>query len=283
MRILLITDTHGKIDRINEFAAEYRADACIHCGDFGFFDAASIRNLRSAELQKMIRHCNRIMEKEKALLCASSQEIQAEFILQNRIAGTFDDYLTKKKSFCIPVYAVWGNHEDVRVIEQLRKDPLHNLTLLDEKTTVMLEDIRLYGCGGDFNEKYLPLAKKLGIPWIRNQIKSAFWQYRELMDTLAQYPPGEKRIQITHADPHECPFLETLAYRSGASLTLSGHMHRQESLQWETTDFSGLQETFPDLAAPEHTVSSIRHLNLPPAKPVILEITGSNWKLEIEK
>ena len=38
MRVLLLTDTHGEIEQINNFAAEYNADACLHCGDIGLFD-----------------------------------------------------------------------------------------------------------------------------------------------------------------------------------------------------------------------------------------------------
>jgi hypothetical protein len=56
MRVLLLTDTHGKIDQINAFAAKYNAQACIHCGDIGLFDYESIRSLPAEELTKIIRH-----------------------------------------------------------------------------------------------------------------------------------------------------------------------------------------------------------------------------------
>jgi hypothetical protein len=38
MRLLLISDTHGKLGIINELVAHVRVDAVIHAGDFGFFD-----------------------------------------------------------------------------------------------------------------------------------------------------------------------------------------------------------------------------------------------------
>jgi len=35
MRFLLLSDTHGKLGIINDLAADVRADAVIHAGDFG--------------------------------------------------------------------------------------------------------------------------------------------------------------------------------------------------------------------------------------------------------
>jgi predicted phosphodiesterase len=36
MRFLLIRDTHGTLEIINELASNVRADAVIHAGGFGF-------------------------------------------------------------------------------------------------------------------------------------------------------------------------------------------------------------------------------------------------------
>ena len=37
-RILLISDTHGNLDIINQLVAQTHADMAIHAGDFGFYD-----------------------------------------------------------------------------------------------------------------------------------------------------------------------------------------------------------------------------------------------------
>ena len=42
MRLLLISDTHGKLDIINELSAQTQADAVIHAGDFGFYKCCTI-------------------------------------------------------------------------------------------------------------------------------------------------------------------------------------------------------------------------------------------------
>ncbi len=44
MRLLLISDTHGKLGIINALVAHVRADGVIHAGDFGFFDDGSIES-----------------------------------------------------------------------------------------------------------------------------------------------------------------------------------------------------------------------------------------------
>jgi predicted phosphodiesterase len=35
MRLLLISDTHGRLDIIDELSAQTLSDAVIHAGDFG--------------------------------------------------------------------------------------------------------------------------------------------------------------------------------------------------------------------------------------------------------
>lgn len=42
-KILLVSDTHGKLDCINQLAEKTKADLVIHAGDFGFYDDSSYR------------------------------------------------------------------------------------------------------------------------------------------------------------------------------------------------------------------------------------------------
>lgn len=35
MRILVLSDTHGHLDLINTLVEKHKADAVVHCGDFG--------------------------------------------------------------------------------------------------------------------------------------------------------------------------------------------------------------------------------------------------------
>jgi len=61
------------------------------------------------------------------------------------------DYLVGTKKFSVPIYTVWGNHEDISVVEKLKeRTNIHNLFLLDEQNTYEIEGIRLCGIGGNF-------------------------------------------------------------------------------------------------------------------------------------
>lgn len=288
-RILLLSDTHGNLDLINRFAAEYHADLCIHCGDVGFFTAQSVLQLPHAELTRMVRHSALSAERKEFLLALEPQKLTQE-VISERLAGNFEDYLAGAKRFDIPVYAVWGNHEDVKIIEQLQHTPVENFTLLHETNPVVIDKVRFYGLGGDFNEKHLTMSEKGGIPVVKHQIKSSFFQYAKLCRTLDGLPQEETRIQITHVSPIENPFIELVANHCRASLTLSGHMHRNEHQFFNGRTageldvyYSELKKRFPRLPwkilQPQGTSKSAKHINLAAQKPLVIEIDNGNWQI----
>ena len=289
MRVLLLTDTHGKIDIIDQLADRCHADACIHCGDIGLFDSVSIRNMPAGELKKIIRHASSLTEDEKARYSSLPQAELAELVLQRKLAGNFEEYLTGKKTFSVPVYAVWGNHEEGRIVSRLRSEPLKNLTLLDENDSVLLEGVRLYGLGGNFNEKHFLLPPQQGLSG--RQLKSTLQQYADLAEMLDSFPADETRIQITHCDPAEVPFLEALACRCGASLTFSGHMHRKETRR--TASFCGNGDDVFRSGAKKYPsalwekllkrswpAQAMEHFNLTPAQPLVAEIAGTIFQIQ---
>lgn len=49
-RILLLSDTHGHLDVINELSLKTNSDFVIHAGDFGFYDEKSVYRLSHREL-----------------------------------------------------------------------------------------------------------------------------------------------------------------------------------------------------------------------------------------
>lgn len=53
-KILLLSDTHGNLDIINELALKLSADCVIHAGDFGFYDENSVYRLSHRELRLLI-------------------------------------------------------------------------------------------------------------------------------------------------------------------------------------------------------------------------------------
>ena len=56
MKILLVSDTHGKLDSINKLVEKTKSDLVIHAGDFGFYDDSSYRRLSTRELLLLVSH-----------------------------------------------------------------------------------------------------------------------------------------------------------------------------------------------------------------------------------
>lgn len=130
-RILLISDTHGNLDTINQKVEETNADMVIHAGDFGFYDDQSINRLSPRELRLLISHSP--IWRQYNVDKQTKRETFIEIVKKHKLLGDFPDYISGEKQFSVPVYAVWGNHEDVQVLKRLSKVlRIDNLHLLDE-------------------------------------------------------------------------------------------------------------------------------------------------------
>ncbi len=118
MRLLLISDTHGKLSTINELSSRVQADAVIHAGDFGFYDDGSFERLSDRELRLHVTHSDLPRAEKNNLLSLPRNDLikQAQKL---RLLGEFQSYIDRRDSFQVPVYAVWGNHEDKEVVERL--------------------------------------------------------------------------------------------------------------------------------------------------------------------
>jgi hypothetical protein len=102
MRLLLITDTHGKIGSINELAAHVRADAVLHAGDFGFYDDGSFERLSDRELRLHVVHAD-LPRAEKDRLLTLSRNDLIEQSRKHRLLGEFQSYIDGHESFLVPL------------------------------------------------------------------------------------------------------------------------------------------------------------------------------------
>ena len=124
MKILLISDTHGKnIDWISAYAEKIKADICIHAGDFGFYDASSIEAFSQRELFLQVKHSDIEAAKKTHLLKQSAKEWK-EAILKHKILGSFSEFLATRRRFQFPILATWGNHDDAEIVLQMIKNPV---------------------------------------------------------------------------------------------------------------------------------------------------------------
>ncbi|MBS0358506.1 MAG: metallophosphoesterase [Proteobacteria bacterium] len=231
-KILLISDTHGNLDAINEKAIQTKADFVIHAGDFGFYDETSIYHLSQRELRLLVTH-SPFREKYNVTKLTEREKL-IDIIYNHQLLGDFPDYITQKKQFVAPIYAVWGNHEDVQVLKNIRKNPcVNNLHLLDEEhfykfhTNDELE-FTLYGLGGNFlaSKKLFdkPIAGGCGKVW------STLHQFGTLYKQIEH--KGSPSIFVSHVSPGKEALLTRLITSFMPNLWISGHMGAPFTCVW---------------------------------------------------
>lgn len=164
MRILLISDTHGNIDIINQLVDKTKVDMVIHAGDFGFYDETSYEHLSTRELFLLITHST--YRNNYAIDKQSNKDALITIVKNHKLLGDFSDYLNGEKQFSVPVYTVYGNHEDVGAIKKVKKQPVYNFHLLDEDNIFSINEnnepaFQLFGLGGNF----LVSQKRMDIPF----------------------------------------------------------------------------------------------------------------------
>ena len=118
MRVGLISDTHGQLGIIDRLARVVRADAVLHAGDFGFYDGASADRLSDRELRLSLLHSSIDGDEKRRVRELARAELQA-LVKDSGSLGELPDSLEGARAFSVPVQAVWGNHEDRSVVEQL--------------------------------------------------------------------------------------------------------------------------------------------------------------------
>lgn len=257
-RILLISDTHGNLDIINEKVAETNADMVIHAGDFGFYDDQSIHRLSPRELRLLISHSP--VWRQYKVDKQTTRETFIEIVKKHKLLGDFPDYISGEKQFSAPVYAVWGNHEDVQVLKQLSTEQrIDNLHLLDEHHFYQFcqEDeleFSLFGLGGNFlvSKKLFdqPIAGSGGKIW------STLHQFGALYKQIKN--KDKPSIFVSHVSPGKEPLLVRLMTHFMPNFWISGHMgapftctwnqftirEMNESLNWLEADVEFIEEQY---------------------------------------
>jgi len=224
MRLLLISDTHGKLGVINDLAAQVRADAVIHAGDFGFFDDGGFERLSDRELRLHVAHSD-VPRTEKDRILALSRNDMTEAARKHLLLGEFQSFVDGNEWFQVPVYAVWGNHEDKEVVEKLFRDKVTvaNLHILHHCQGYRVGPAFVYGLGGNL----LPGSKMMQRPIAGGggKIWSTVSQYADLVETVEKNAgPTGTRIFVSHVSPGKEPFVELVGARTRADFTISGHM-----------------------------------------------------------
>lgn len=230
MRLLLVSDTHGKLDCLNTLAEQSHADLIIHAGDFGFYNEKSLERLGIRELKLLITH-SPFRDK---LTYQSSREELGQLIQEYGLLGDFPEYLSGVKEFIVPVYAVWGNHDDHEVLLELRGGKrVPNLHLLDETQQYTISDsygnpLFIYGLGGNFilNEKaFEPTFQGEG-----GKVQATFHQLGTLLQNVKNLKIPS--IFVSHVSPGKEPILSRLLSHTHPDFWVSGHMGLSYPCVW---------------------------------------------------
>ena len=232
MRILLVTDTHGRLGIVNDLAERLRADAVIHAGDLGFYDDGSVHRLTDRELMLRIVHSG-LPERVKQRARSLGTEDRARLVQEGELLGELPGYLSGAERFAVPVYAVWGNHEDIEVVKAFREGrySIPNLAVLDEHQVHATGPFAIFGLGGNLlmGKKlfHKPLAGGGGRVW------TTLAQYGGLLKTVAAHAPMHAiRVFVSHVSPGKEPLVRHAAAHLAADYTVSGHMGPPHCMVW---------------------------------------------------
>lgn len=252
-RFLLISDTHGDLDLINGAVEKVRADAVIHAGDFGFYDQGSYLRLPKRELELTVRHSS-LPTDEKSRLLRLPANAMIEELRERSLLSQLPDYLAGIKSFDVPIFAVWGNHEDDHVIREFLHGgaAVPNLNLLVPGTIHEFGTVQLIGLGGNF----LPGAKLLepSPAGSGGKVWCTLDEMESLMSAADARPAAGARVLVTHVSPGKERYVEQLAYRVAANMTVSGHMGAPTTMAWNAFGISTLDESRARLNAAHDSV-----------------------------
>lgn len=242
MRFLLLSDTHGELDIINELASLTRADAVLHAGDFGFYDSSSLDRLSEREIRLLVKYSSLPLEQRSQILANAPIDL-AEAVRKHRLLGCFQALLDGEKSLNVPVYAVWGNHEDTSVVDRLFRGDIavRNLHILHHQKAYCFGSVFLYGLGGNL----LPGSKMLQRPIAggRGKVWTTLSQYADLVTTVERDAGAARhRILVTHVSPGKEAFMEYIAARTGAGYTVSGHMGAPTCMVWNPFAISSVED-----------------------------------------
>ena len=242
MRCLLLSDTHGELGAINELAAAESADCVIHGGDFGFYDDASMKRLSRREIRLRIKHSN-LPRCDIRRILALGPKAEADAVESLGLLGGFQRYLAGVESFDVPVYAVWGNHEDRHVVERLVLGDcvVRNLHVLHPRQAHPVASALVYGLGGNF----LPGRKMLQRPIAGGggKIWSTLSEFSDLVRTADRTDKtGGPRIFVSHVSPGVEPFVEFIGASTRADFTVSGHMGVPACKIWDASVLGPLEQ-----------------------------------------
>jgi len=265
-RIVCVADVRGHIQLLNQVAAEHKAAAIIHTGDFGFYTRESLDRIGERTLRHVVQYSPLLSSKLRSVLLDSDEPHAplangpAHTHLRQMFAdhpeavlSEFPQLLSKQITLDVPVFTVYGACEDVEVLERLRSGEysVPNLYILDEASTHAIDvgslRLRLLGLGGavvthklfDHGVGNGSLAGGHGTMW------TSMLQIGELIETAQHvYDPAEVRVFVSFASPGRDGLVAQLAHALRADYCLSGGLHLRYVTSYNDFGVYGQLDTY---------------------------------------
>lgn len=223
--VMIVSGVEGKWSLLNELAKKNRSRAIIHTGNFGFYDEESLKTISSSAIKGLLH--------KRGITSGDLSEVELRTkLLELGSLSELSSFVHGTKHFQVPIYVVWGQHEDVRVIEKFRKGVYHipNLYLLDHRNSFAISTghvtLRLFGLGGSFNYHKLFDVGTGTVDIVCGEggsIWANFIQMGELLEMADHYSSDQQelRIFVSQANPLREPLAHILSTALKADFTIS--------------------------------------------------------------
>ncbi|KJE95732.1 hypothetical protein CAOG_06154 [Capsaspora owczarzaki ATCC 30864] len=201
-RVLVVNDVRGKLSLLVQLAQHEQADIVINTGNFGFYDDTSYSTMLFKDLQNRIVKSTRNIQ-TKTLTSEMNEPDLRKYGRTNHSLSELPLYLRGERTLHVPIYTIWGQHEDVRVLEKFRSGDyaVKNLHVLDERNSFRIDNLRLFGLGGDLTySKLLDSGTTSSIAGDNCRAWTTFLQIAELLALARQtQDPAIVRPAATHS------------------------------------------------------------------------------------
>lgn len=223
MRVLLLSDPHGDFRGILRLCERTGADAVLVAGDLQMESHEHCDRISPRELYFRVKH-----SAHRSLLSGMKRSDLPklhDIVRRFRLLGEWDELLSGQLRLPVPVYAVWGNHEDPEFVRAADAQQLEvpNLHFLNAARDALLDGwIRVNGIGGNI---LLPdfLGRDLVVRG--HKITATLERYAQVFDLWRQREPaGELRVFLQHVSPHKDRACALPLMRIAPDLVVSGHM-----------------------------------------------------------
>lgn len=222
VRILFLADVRGALCQINALVKLHHADVVVHTGSFGFFDGDSADSMARDVLARAAGR--------SPVVSGSDFRHMDEEHLREVVGSQLSElplFLAHAQAFNVPVYTIWGDSEDIQVVEKFRDGTycVPNLHLVDEREAPLLPNtsIRLLGLPGLFKKSLLfNLGEGTTVPGTAGSTWAGIWQIGEFLHTAKKtFDPAETRVFLSGQNPLTKPLLNFIAMFVHARFTVA--------------------------------------------------------------